>query len=55
MAINLSACLEGNTEECGGADASLFLTVEEMMRPENRYDDFSAIAAVPVKKVRARL
>eukprot|EP00198_Chlamydomonas_reinhardtii_P001276 XP_001690611.1 predicted protein [Chlamydomonas reinhardtii] len=48
MAVDVSQCPGPN---CGGADASLLLSIEEMARPENAYDDFSLIAARAAKKI----
>ncbi len=36
---------------CGGADSSLLLTVEELTRPENAYDSFSARTSRAMKKI----
>ncbi|KAG2441979.1 hypothetical protein HYH02_009772 [Chlamydomonas schloesseri] len=48
MAVDVSQCPGPN---CGGADASLLLSIEEMARPENAYDDFSLLAARAAKKI----
>ncbi|KAG2440724.1 hypothetical protein HXX76_003581 [Chlamydomonas incerta] len=48
MAVDVSQCPGPN---CGGADASLLLSIEEMARPENAYDDFSVLAARAAKKI----
>ncbi|KAG2425551.1 hypothetical protein HXX76_013595 [Chlamydomonas incerta] len=48
MSVDVSQC---PGPLCGGADASLFLNIQEMARPENAYDDFSAIAARAAKKI----
>ncbi|KAG2491600.1 hypothetical protein HYH03_010165 [Edaphochlamys debaryana] len=37
--------------KCGGADASLFLTIEELARPENVDDNFALITARAAKKI----
>jgi hypothetical protein len=34
QAVDVRACASGNTVQCGGADSSNLLTVEEMTRPE---------------------
>ncbi|KAG2437396.1 hypothetical protein HXX76_006048 [Chlamydomonas incerta] len=48
MAVDVSQC---PGPACGGADASLLLNIAEMARPENSYDDFSALAARAAKKI----
>ncbi|KAG2484027.1 hypothetical protein HYH03_017117 [Edaphochlamys debaryana] len=48
MAVDVSQC---PGPECGGADASLFLTFDELARPENAYDNFALITARAAKKI----
>ncbi|EFJ51493.1 hypothetical protein VOLCADRAFT_87571 [Volvox carteri f. nagariensis] len=48
MAVDVSQCPGPN---CGGADCSLLLTIDEMTRPENAYDDFSLLTSRAAKKI----
>lgn len=40
-----------NSNNCGGADSSVLLSVSEMTRSENNYDDFAFIASRAVIKI----
>lgn len=40
-----------NSVNCGGADSSALLSVAEMTRPENNYDQFSFLASRAVIKI----
>ncbi|KAG2440741.1 hypothetical protein HXX76_003598 [Chlamydomonas incerta] len=48
MAVDVSQCPGPN---CGGADASLLLSIAELTRPENAEDSFAALAARAAKKI----
>ncbi|KAG2484028.1 hypothetical protein HYH03_017118 [Edaphochlamys debaryana] len=48
MAVDVTKC---PGPDCGGADASLFLTMDELTRPENAYDNFALITARAAKKI----
>jgi hypothetical protein len=41
----------GNTRACGGADSSLFLSLDEIARPENAYDNFALMAGRAAIKI----
>ena len=52
--VNLTACLSTDPAVralCGGADASVYLSVEEMVQPQNAYDDFAFIAGRALTKI----
>lgn len=53
LAVDVRACANGNDANpaCDGASSGLFLSKDEMWRPENSYDKFSAIAARVLKKI----
>ncbi|KAG2484888.1 hypothetical protein HYH03_016369 [Edaphochlamys debaryana] len=48
MAVDVTQC---PGPYCGGADASLFLTLDELSRPENADDNFALITARAAKKI----
>eukprot|EP00198_Chlamydomonas_reinhardtii_P001096 XP_001690431.1 predicted protein [Chlamydomonas reinhardtii] len=48
LAVDVSQCPGPN---CGGADASLVLSLEEMARPENAEDNFAELAGRAAKKI----
>ncbi|KAG2484026.1 hypothetical protein HYH03_017116 [Edaphochlamys debaryana] len=48
LAVDVTKC---PGPECGGADASLFLTFDELARPENADDNFALITARAAKKI----
>lgn len=47
-----AACLDGSCAAYGN-DGSLLLSLEEMLRPENAYDEFSEHSAKPIKMIAA--
>ncbi|GLC63932.1 hypothetical protein PLESTF_000100100 [Pleodorina starrii] len=48
MAVDVRNC---PGPDCGGADSSLLLTIDELTRPENAYDNFSLLTARAAKKI----
>lgn len=51
MAVDVDKCVSAGAAACGGADSSLFLTLDEVTRPENSGDKFSELAGRALIKI----